>query len=112
MKHVRMMALLAVALPLSSAANDFPTVDRVEYVLECMKDHDGKQEYLYKCSCVVDKIASRIKYDDYVSESTAQRYQSIGGERGALFRDPPDVKKAAKHYKAIEQAARDSCFGH
>ena len=106
-----MFALLAACLPLSAAANDFPTVDRVEYVLECMKDNGGKQEFLYKCSCAVDQIAGRLKYDEYVTLSTAQRYQSIGGERGALFRDPPDVKKAAKNFKAIEQAARSSCFG-
>jgi hypothetical protein len=50
----------------------------------------------------VDKTAAEMKYKDYVEMSTAQRYQEMSGERGALFRDPPDVKKAAKSYKAVE----------
>jgi hypothetical protein len=112
MKTARVLALLTVVFPIASYANDFPTTDRVEYVLECMKNNAGKQEYLYKCSCVIDRIAGQLKYKDYVEMSTAQRYQSLGGERGAVFRDPQDVKKAAKTYKSIEDAAQKSCFGH
>lgn len=104
------LVLLASMLPLLSYANDFPTTDRVEYVLECMRNHGGKQEYLYKCSCAIDRIAKSLKYKEYVEASTAQRYQSLGGERGAVFRDPQNVKKAAKNYKAIEDAAQTACF--
>lgn len=111
MKVVRIVALLTTMLPLASFANDFPTTDRVEYVLECMKNNGGKQEYLYKCSCAIDRIAAKLKYDDYVTMSTAQRYQTLGGERGAEFRDPQDVKKAANDYKAIQDAAQKACFG-
>jgi hypothetical protein len=74
---------VAILMPGLAAANDFPTTSRVEYVLECMKDHGGKYEYLYKCSCAIDQIASRLKHDDYVEASTASRHQSLGGERGA-----------------------------
>lgn len=101
---------MAVMSPLACHAYDFPTTDRVEYVLECMKNHGGKQEYLYKCSCAIDNIAKKLKYDEYVEASTAQRYQSLGGERGAVFRDPQNVKKVAKNYKAIEDAAQSACF--
>jgi hypothetical protein len=104
------LILLAAMAPLTAHANDFPTTDRVEYVLECMKNHQGKQEYLYKCSCAIDQIAGKLKYKDYVEASTAQRYQNLGGERGAVFRDPQNVKKAAKNYKAIEDAAQTACF--
>jgi hypothetical protein len=107
---IRLLALAMIISPLAAHANDFPTTDRVEYVLECMKNNAGKQEYLYKCSCVIDRIAEKIKYKDYVEMSTSQRYQSLGGERGAVFRDPQDVKKAAKTYKSIEDAAQRSCF--
>jgi hypothetical protein len=100
----------AILVPGIAAANDFPTTSRVEYVLECMKDHGGKYEYLYKCSCVIDQIASRLKYDDYAEVSTALRHQSLAGERGAEFRDPPMVRDMAKRYKAIQQAANGACF--
>jgi hypothetical protein len=102
--------ILAILVPGIAAANDFPTQSRMEYVLECMKEHDGKNEYLYKCSCAVDQIARQLKYDDYLQGSTALRYQSLGGERGAEFRDPPEVRNLAKKYKSIQQQANAACF--
>jgi hypothetical protein len=100
----------AMLVPGLAAANDFPTSARVEYVLECMKEHGGKQEYLYKCSCAVDRIAVKLKYDDFVQADTALRYQGLGGERGGEFRDPPEVRKMAKGYQAIRQQANAACF--
>ena len=102
---------VAILVPgIAIAANDFPTTSRMEYVLECMKDHEGKHEYLYKCSCVVDQIASRLKYADYLQASTALRNQSLGGERGAEFRDPPEVRSMARKYKGVQQQANEACF--
>jgi len=106
MKHLLSLALL---LPAAAWAHDYPTTDRVEYVLECMQKHDGKQEYLYKCACVVDRIAEALPYEEYVEMSTALRNQTMAGERGALFRDPPNVKEAAGKYKAIEADANKAC---
>lgn len=109
MKTSHLLVLAAFAMPVASYANNFPTTDRVEYVLECMKKNGGKQEYLYKCSCAVDRIAQELPYEEYVEASTALRYQSLGGERGAVFRDPDDVKKVAKKYKAIQGDANKAC---
>lgn len=103
-------ACVAILVPGLAAANDFPTISRVEYVLECMKNNGGKHEYLYKCSCAIDQIAGRLKYDDYAEASTALRHQSLAGERGSEFRDPPTVRAMAKRYKAILQQANDACF--
>jgi hypothetical protein len=101
---------LMLLVPAAAQAGDFPTVDRVEYVLECMKDHDGKHEYLYKCSCVIDAIAKRLSYEDYVVISAALRYQGLAGERGAEFRDPASVKAMANKYKTIQAEANKACF--
>jgi hypothetical protein len=100
----------AILVPGLARANDFPTSARVEYVLECMKDHGGKQEYLYKCSCAVDRIAGKLKYDNFLEADTSLRYQGLGGERGGEFRDPPGVREMAKGYKAIRQQANAACF--
>lgn len=112
MKSVLVLSTLAAAIlvPGVASANDFPTSSRMEYVLECMNNNQGKYEFLYKCSCAVDQIAGKVKYDDYVEMSTASRHQTLGGERGAEFRDPEWVRELAKKYKAIEQNAKDSCF--
>lgn len=110
-----MMPLLLV--PMSTAlaaapaaqADDFPTSGRVEYVLECMQKHDGKYEYLYKCSCVVDRIAQSLHYEDYVAMSVALRNQSLAGERGGEFRDDVSVRNMASKYKEIEAGANKAC---
>lgn len=110
MKLTYLLLITSLATPLAAHAHDFPTSGRVEYVLECMQKHEGKYEYLYKCSCVVDEIAKAMPYDDFVSTSTALRYQTLGGERGAAFRDPDFVKAMANKFKAIQVAADKACF--
>jgi hypothetical protein len=109
MKH-SLMLLLAAGMPVAAHAHDFPTTDRVEYVLECMVDHQSKQEYLYKCSCAIDQIAQQMPYDEYVESSTALRYQTLGGERGAEFRDARAGKAMAVKYKALQDKARKACY--
>ena len=109
------MPLLAGAAPAAKGApagrvSDFPTTARVEYVLECMKNHEGKYEFMYKCSCAVDQIGVQVKYDDFVEISTALRHQTLGGERGAEFRDPQVVRQMAARYKKIEEDSADACF--
>ncbi|MFB9287540.1 hypothetical protein ACFFTM_04155 [Pseudoduganella plicata] len=109
MSPFRCLLLCALCLPLTASAHDYPTSGRVEYVLECMQKHDGKYEYLYKCACVIDRIAAALTYDEYVEMSTALRNRTMAGERGALFRDPPSVRQAAGKYKAIEADASKAC---
>ena len=54
--------LFAVAL--SASANDFPTVDRMLYVQECLKSHPGQNfEMVSKCSCALDKLALKREMD-------------------------------------------------
>ncbi len=110
MKKIGMLLLLAASSPMLAQAHEFPTADRVEYVLECMMKHPGKQEYLYKCSCAIDQIAREVAYDEYVEISTALRHQTLGGERGAEFRDPDSVKAMATKFKALQARARKTCF--
>ena len=110
MKHYGLALLLASSMPLAAHAHDYPTADRVEYVLECMVDHQSKQEYLYKCSCAIDQIAREIGYDEYVESSTALRHQGLSGPRGAEFRDAGAGKAMATKYKAVQDKARKACY--
>jgi hypothetical protein len=97
------------AAPATAHAYEFPTSGRVEYVLECMQKHDGKYEFLYKCSCVIDRIAEALAYEDYVAMSTALRNQTLAGDRGGAFRDPPAVKDMADKYRTIQANADKAC---
>ena len=105
-----LLLLAACMAPLAVQANDFPTSGRVEYVLECMQKHESKYEYLYKCACVIDHIAKSMSHDEYLSMSTSLRNQTMAGERGAVFRDPPPVKEMAGTYKTIQADANKACY--
>lgn len=109
MKKIRWWLVLAASSPMVAYANDYPTTDRVEYVLECMAAHPGKQEYLYKCSCTIDRIAQAVGYNEYVEISTALRNQTLGGPGGAAFRDPEPVRAMAAKYKALQGKSRAAC---
>jgi len=105
-------ALLAVllAIPGLVRAHDYPTVDRVQFVMECMKNHEGKYEYVYKCSCVIDHIAKSMTYDQFVEASSVARYQNMGGERMGVFRDSDEMRALAKKWKALAAEADKACL--
>ncbi len=95
----------------AASANDFPTVDRVLYVQECMRAHPGPQfEMTSKCSCALDALATEIKYDEFVTISTVGKALSIGGERGGAIRDAPSLGPLAKRYRELMAKAEKGCF--
>jgi len=104
-------ALCWCAVPAQSdpLPNDYPTSARVEFVQDCMARNGGKLEDLYKCSCVIDKLAEHLSYDDYVEASTFAHYSTLGGEGGGEFRDPEHAKDRAKLYRSLEANAYRAC---
>jgi hypothetical protein len=108
MKHPILFAA-ALAFSAAAQAHDYPTVDRVEYVVECMKANGGDHQYLYKCSCVIDAVAREMSYDDYLAASAVVRYQGMGGERMGVFRDADSAKDMARKYRAILSGAKKEC---
>jgi hypothetical protein len=107
-------AFIALTLPLTGSAalaHDYPTVERVLYVQQCMRDHPGPGfEMVNKCSCAIDKIASEIVYEDFVSLATVANAITIGGERGAVLRDAEPMQELARKYRKLNQEAKKSCF--
>jgi hypothetical protein len=102
------MLLLANA---ASHANDFPTVDRVLYVQDCMRAHPGSTfEMTIKCSCALDALARELTYDDYVTLSTISKAMSIGGERGSSVRDVPSYEPQLKRYRELQAKSEKGCF--
>jgi len=99
------------ALPAHSdpLPNDYPTSARVEFVQDCMGRHGGKLEDLYKCSCVIDRLAQKLTYDEYVEASTFAHYSTLPGEGGGIFRDPDTAKQKAKLYRTLEADSFKAC---
>ena len=107
---VALLALAAFTAP-ARAANDYPTIDRVVYVEACMAQHPGpRYEMLSKCSCVLDKIASEVSFDDFETMSTATNANSIGGERGSELRDSEAMQNQIKRFRTLQTKAKQSCF--
>ncbi|MGO4153169.1 hypothetical protein [Cupriavidus sp. YAF13] len=115
---LRQLACVLAALSMAPAdaqtaqdlpANNYPTTARVEYVGECMARNGGAYVYLHKCSCAIDRIAAQLPYDEYVESSTFAKYATLGGEGGAIFRDPEYGKHAAKRYRGIQDDALRAC---
>jgi hypothetical protein len=97
-----------VATPL---ANDYPTRERVDYVLECVAKHGGLT-YIsqYACGCKIDKIAEKLSFADYEAARTFSQMQKTPGEAGAAFRDPKQSKDLRAQLKDVEAEAEKACF--
>jgi len=108
----RLLLTLSTLLVGSAAqANDFPTVDRVLYVQECMLAHPGPQfEMSNKCSCALDTLATEVSYDDYVTMSTISKATTMAGERGGVIRDAPSLAPQVKRYRELQAKAKKACF--
>jgi len=92
--------------------NDYPTRDRVEYVLNCVAQHGGLTYVTqYACGCKIDKIAEKMSFAEFEAAKTFT-YLSKGqtGDAGAVFRDPAQSKDLRKRIKDAEASAEKSCF--
>lgn len=105
------VAAAAMLAGAPAIANDFPTTARVEFVLDCMKNSKvSPNEMVYKCSCAIDNIASKVKYDAWVDISTVALGTSIAGERGGVIRDMKDGRKVINQYRDLQAQAKHACF--
>jgi len=105
-------ALLALLLGSAGVrANDFPTLDRVLYVQECMQAHPGPGfEMTSKCACALDAMAQQLSYDDFVTMQTISKATTMAGERGGAIRDAPSLASQLKRYRALQAQAEKGCF--
>ena len=92
--------------------NDYPTRDRVEYVLNCVAQHGGLTYITqYACGCKIDKIAEKLTFTEFEAAKTFT-YLSKGqtGDAGGVFRDPAQSKDLRKRLKEAEAYAEKNCF--
>jgi hypothetical protein len=96
----------------SIVEKEFPTLARVEYVMECMRQYPNisQREMVYKCSCAIDSIAKEITYDEYVDFSTISNSISIAGERGAAIREQKSMRPIANKFRDLQAKAKKACF--
>lgn len=95
----------------SVRVNDFPTRERVDYVLECVAKHGGLNFVnQYACGCKIDKIAEQLSFEDYEAARTYGHMVKVAGEAGSAFRDPKQSKSLRTRLKEADAAAEKACF--
>jgi hypothetical protein len=91
--------------------NDYPTQERIEYVLNCIAKHGGLTYITkYACGCKIDKIAEKLSYKEYEEARTFTFLRSTPGEKGGIFRDPGQAKDLRTRLKEAEEYAEKNCF--
>ena len=110
MKNLFCCVLLA-GLPALASANDYPTLERVDHVLTCMRTNGGQTvDNLYACSCEIDIIAQQVSFDDFTEARTYEIYKRMPGEKGGLFRDSERAKIVVGKLDAARADAMKRCF--
>jgi hypothetical protein len=112
MQMIKVIPLaLLLGAPSFVVANDFPTRDRVEYVMNCLQDMgEITMDELQTCSCRIDSIASGMSFEIYGYAVTYNRNKRMTGEKGGVFRDNKAGKKFSKELKGAEDTAKGQCI--
>lgn len=97
--------------PTAPLVNDYPTRDRVEYVLNCVAQHGGLTYITqYACGCKIDKIAEKMTFSEFEAAKTFSYLRSTPGESGGVFRDPKQSKDLRSKLKEAEAYGEKNCF--
>lgn len=111
MKLLKPFQIALLLVPVTVLANDFPTLDRVDTVLTCMKREGGQTvDNLYACSCELDVIAQHMKFEDYNEARTYEQYKRMPGEKGGIFRDNQRGEEIVGELNKARADARKRCF--
>jgi hypothetical protein len=107
-------SLLALLVSSHVAADGYPTLERVDHVLTCMRTNGGQTvDNLYACSCEIDVLAQKIAFEEFTEARTFEIYKRMPGEKGGIFRDNERAKEIVGKLDAARAEARKRCFvGH
>jgi hypothetical protein len=106
-----LVVLLATAPGFAYCEEGYPTLDRVNYVLDCMDRHGGQSiDNLVSCSCELDKVAAKLSYEGFIDANVYMQNKDIPGDKGAMMRD---AQFAIDNYETLMDVRTDaekSCF--
>lgn len=112
MNRQHALVLLFGLLPAAAMAdNDYPTLDRVDHVLNCIMAHGGQMiENVHACSCEIDYIASKLSFEEYSDARTVESFRNTPGDKGGVFRDSEQGRNAGKKLEEARAGAAKHCF--
>ena len=111
MKLTRIWALALALCSQALMANDYPTLERVDHVLTCMRAQGGQTvDNLYACACEIDVIAQQVDFEDFTEARTFEIYKRMPGEKGGIFRDSERAGAVIAKLDAARADAQKRCF--
>ncbi len=109
--HKVVPSILLLCASTFVSANDYPTRDRAEYVLNCLHDIGrNSMDDLQTCSCRIDSIAEAMPFEIYGYAVTYDRNKKMSGEKGGVFRDNKSGKKFSKQLTDLGDTAKSQCI--
>ena len=111
MRFFRYFLMILFFVSTFASANEYPTMDTVRFVVNCMVDNGAQnEENLYACTCRFDVISAQLTFDEYEQVSVYLRNKAMPGEKGGVFRDlGRDTKALRDKYAQIEKNAVSAC---
>ena len=110
-RKILALSVLAVVPLLARAENTYPTLERVNYVLDCMDRHGGPRiEHLTSCSCEIDEIADKVTLDEFTDANIYVQNKDTPGDKGAVFHDMKFAKDAFDKLEDSRKAAEKVCW--
>ncbi len=111
MRTIRLFLTSLVFVSGAVSAYEYPTIETVRYVINCMADTGGQnEENLYACTCRIDAISKAVTFQEYEDVSVYVRNKDMPGEKGGVFRDLGKATKGTRaKYDAVVKSAEANC---
>lgn len=103
-------AAAALVQPSAGKTQEYPTVERADYVFACMASNGQSRRVLEQCSCSIDVIASILPYAKYVDADTILRMRQVSGDKGTVFRSGTRMKETVADLRRAQAEAEIRCF--
>jgi hypothetical protein len=111
MRIYAVVLISVLILPVNVYADDYPTMDSVRYVLDCMAELGAQtEENLYTCVCRHDVITEAMPFKEYEQATFFERYNDMPGKRGGLVRDSKDGEKLRDSLVEVKKEAGVKCI--
>ena len=113
MLSVRLLlaTLLGISPVLAAAESDYPTLDRVNYALDCMDRHGGQTiDNLVACSCEIDMVAAKLSYEEFIDANIYLQNKDMAGDKGGVIRDSKFAQNSYQDLLSLRKDAEQRCF--
>jgi len=106
-----LLMILAIVITFKQTqSNDFPTLARAEFIFACMSSNVTNRDFMARCSCSIDEIAKRIKYEEYAQAETITRMQLGNSPREEAFKSVGLSKERMEKLLRAQAASELECF--